>query len=652
MRKTKRRPAQNSDETARRVLIVDDDPAMTDNLEDILEDEGYTSFSAGTCADALALAESNKPQAALLDLKLPDDSGINLLSELQRRHPDCVCALMTAFADVDSAVSALELGAFHYLQKPVRPVELLNILERIFETVQIREEKRLAERRLAESEKRFRTIVESARDAIYLKDHNLRYILVNPVMETLYGMAASSFTGRTDEELFGAEEKEAALAREAEKRVLRGEVVEKNETFWFWGKKRAIHSIRVPMTDASGNVTGLCGFTRDLTATRELEAQLQQAQKMEAIGTLAGGLSHDFNNLLQGIMGYTQMLLLNRDEDDPDFQRLRQIEQLAGHASELTARLLAFSRKGETRLKPVNLNQVVEEVKMLLERTIPKSIDIRLRLSDDLPAVHADPVQLEQVILNIGLNARDAMPDGGSLTMESVSVKEDDDLNQIPGELHDGGYALLLITDTGHGMSPEILEHLYEPFFTTKRPGKGSGLGMAMAYGVVKNHQGHIACESFPGKGTTFRIYLPAIEEAVNTPAETPSFDLRKGNGETLLVIDDEPYIRELAEEMLSINGYRVICRENAEDALVLYRKHRKSVSLVITDMNMPGMSGTQFISEILDVDPNAKILVTSGLALEADPAGRNVLANTCGLIRKPYDFKALLDQIGEILAR
>jgi two-component system, cell cycle sensor histidine kinase and response regulator CckA len=631
------------------VLIVDDDAAMTDNLEDILGDEGYSILSAGTCSQALALAAAQKPQVALLDLKLPDDTGINLLAELKRMYPQCVCALITAYADVESAISALEKGAFHYLQKPVRPMELINLLERIFETIQIREDKRLAEDRLKESEQRFRTIVESAQDAIFLKDCDLRYTLVNPVMETLFGLQAESFIGRSDQQLF--HQKDTVRTARTDQRVLNGEIVEQEEIRRVAGIKKILHSIKVPMRDSTGRITGLCGFTRDLTGTRTLEAQLLRAQKMEAIGTLAGGISHDFNNLLQGILGYTQILILGRKTSDAELVKLREIERAAKRASELTARLLAFSRKVEIHLRPVNLNPVVQQVKKLLERTIPKMIDIQLRLADGLHTINADTGQLEQVILNIGLNARDAMPEGGILKIETSNVHVDECMPAFIQNDRVCDYVLLSISDTGHGMTQEVREHIFEPFFTTKRMGQGTGLGMAMAYGIIQNHHGHIACESQAGVGTQFKIYLPSVKMKGEVIIEEPEAPLHCGQGETLLVVDDELFIRELARDMLSMNGYQVLTAESGEAGLALYQQHRSSIALVILDLIMPGKGGKQCMTDMLKIDPHAKILIASGFAIQ-EPPENTVLSQALGFIQKPYNFKKMLQLIREIILR
>ncbi len=631
------------------IMIVDDDEALRDNLQDILDEEGYKLVSAASCAQAVDFAVRYAPQVALLDLKLPDDSGMNLLTQLKRISPDCICALMTAFADVDSAVKALEMGAFHYLQKPVRPVELINLLQRIFETIQIREEKRFAEERLKESEERFRTIVESAQDAIFLKDNQLRYTLVNPIMERIYGLRAEEFIGRSDEELFGTKVAERTL--ESESRVLGGEIVEQEEIRYVAKNPKTFHSIKVPLTDSVGRITGLCGFTRDLTSTRQLEAQLLQAQKMEAIGTLAGGISHDFNNLLQAILGYSQILLMGRNNSDPDAVKLREIEKAAQRATDLTKQLLAFGRKVEIQPRPVDVNQVIKQVEKLLKRTIPKMINIELRLTEPILTVNADPVQLEQVLLNIGVNARDAMPEGGCLTIATTNVTPDEVFRKVNLQKGTIDCVMLTITDTGHGMTAEVMEHLFEPFFTTKQVGHGTGLGLAMAYGIIKNHGGHISCQSAPGTGTTFQIHLPAIAAAAPQDAEVQEDPIQKGEGETVLVVDDEVFLRDLAKDMLSANGYNILIAASGEEALEIYRKEGTKIAIILLDLIMPGMGGKNCLAEMLKLNPGVKVLIASGFSLD-EPGKDPILIKAKGFIQKPYNFRKMLGRMREVIDR
>ncbi|MBU1194300.1 MAG: response regulator [Proteobacteria bacterium] len=631
----------------KKIMVVDDDEALADNWEDILTDEGYELVTANTCVNALSVAHEHRPQVALLDLKLPDDTGINLLAKLKKTNPDCICALMTAFADVDSAVTALERGAFHYLQKPVRPMELINLLERIFETLQIREEKRVAEERLKESEQRFRTIFESAQDAIFLKDVNLRYTLVNPVMEGLYKMDSAAFMGHTDEELFGG--LDAVKTQKLEKQVLQGQIVE--EELKIKGPPpQTFHTIKVPLMGKTGQINGICGFARDISSIKQLEAQLLQAQKMEAIGTLAGGISHDFNNLLQAIIGYSQMLLLDEDRTSLNYPKMEAIRKAAQRASELTAQLLTFSRKVEIHPRPVNLNHIIHQVEKLLQRTIPKMIEIELDLERSVHTVNVDPVQVEQVLLNIGVNARDAMPDGGRLIFRTVNVKGADVCHKLLSNDGTKEYVLLTIADSGQGMTEKTLEHIFEPFFTTKEAGKGTGLGLAMAYGIIQSHGGQIFCDSQPGIGSSFNIYFPAINLAAVREAEYEEeefFSAAKGRGETILFIDDEESLRELAREFLSDIGYHVTIAENGESGLAIYKEKMDTISVVILDLIMPGMGGRNCLKNILEINPDAKVIICSGYSPN-DPDTDEILKKALCFVKKPYDFKKLLKLIQE----
>lgn len=628
----------------KKILVVDDDEALADNWEDILSDEGYQLLTANTCSDALEIADRHTPHVALLDLKLPDDTGINLLSRLKKEHPECICAMMTAFADVDSAVAALEKGAFHYLQKPVRPIELINLLERIFETLEAREEKKITEDKLKESERRFRTIFESAQDAIYLKDQELRYTLVNPAMERLYKMDSDDFMGKTDEELFGSANTSEALA--SDRRVLQGKIVE--EELLVHGKAtQTFHSIRVPLIEKPGKVNGICGFARDITSVKELEAQLLQAQKMEAVGTLAGGISHDFNNLLQAISSYTQMLIMDEDKESPNFSKLKAIEMAALRASELTAQLLTFSRKVEIHPRPINVNHIVKQVEKLLKRTIPKMIEMELDLEHQLQTVNADAGQMEQVLLNIGVNARDAMPDGGRLTFKTCNITKEKSVHRPHLSPKTDEYVLLSIADSGHGMEEDTLKRIFEPFYTTKASGKGTGLGLAMVYGIIQNHGGYIFCDSTIGEGSQFSIYLPVIQLEVPEDEQIQEEEIPQGKGESILFIDDEHYLRELAEEYLTFSGYDVVAVDSGEEGIALYKKKKDQFSVIILDLIMPGMGGKACLKQILEVDPEAKVIICSGHSPD-DPETDEILTKAMCFIKKPYDFRKLLKKLQE----
>ncbi|MBN2122720.1 MAG: response regulator [Deltaproteobacteria bacterium] len=507
----------------RSVLVVDDDEGFRDTLKDILEERGYDVLCAGSCSEAMKTAREFMPMVALLDIRLPDGSGTALLADLKELNRDCICAMMTAFADLESALKALKWGAFQYLQKPVRPLELLNMLERAFETIQLKEQK------------------------------------------------------------------------------------------------------------------------------KKLQAQLAHSQKMEAIGTLAGGVAHDFNNLLQAIMGYTQILLEEWDASSSESRKLKEIERAAHRASELTQRLLTFSRKIESRMQPVDLNQEVGNAEKLLRRTIPRMIDIEVRLEGPIRIIKADPTQIEQIVMNLAVNARDAMEEGGTLTIETKNVTLDEIFCTERIECVPGEYVLLKVADTGQGMDKETQDRIFDPFFTTKGVGKGTGLGLATVFGIVKGHGGHIFCESEPGRGTTFSIYLPAGEAQAEETDGTEVEEVLPSGTECVLVVDDEEILRDLAMQTLFKYGYRVLLAADGESALELYEQHREEVSLVILDLIMPGMGGKRCMEELLRRDSGLKIVIASGYA--GDEAETGLLnAGAKGFVKKPYNINEVLKVIRQVL--
>lgn len=380
------------------------------------------------------------------------------------------------------------------------------------------------------------------------------------------------------------------------------------------------------------------------TERRRLEAQLRQAQKMEAVGTLAGGIAHDFNNLLQAILGYADLLLLRTNEDDPAFREIQQIFRSARRGADLVRQLLTFSRGIESKPRPMDLNQTVAQVGKLLDRTLPKMISIDLRLDEKLKFIDADPAQMEQILMNLAVNARDAMPDGGTLIIRTENVVLDDAYRRSHVGARHGEHVLLTVTDTGQGMDRQTLEHAFEPFYTTKEVGKGTGLGLSMVYGIVEGHGGHIQCTSEPGRGAVFQIYLPAIESMGTDAEKTAATDMRKGAG-TILLIDDEQPIREFVRAMLSQFGYKVMTAKSAESGISLYEALWESVDLVILDLIMPGMSGKECYRELVRINPDACIILASGHHLD-DAAREAMGAPGVELISKPYDVQTMLTAV------
>ncbi len=400
-----------------------------------------------------------------------------------------------------------------------------------------------------------------------------------------------------------------------------------------------------------------CAFDRDISerkqAERErekLQAQLLQAQKMESIGILAGGVAHDFNNLLQAMGAQIELLLRQKPSDHPDSRRLKSIEKAVERAALLVRQLLLFSRRTEPRKQTVDLNREAQEAARILERTIPRMISIELNLDPSAWPVNADPVQIEQVLLNLGVNAADAMPEGGRLRIETGNALPDSSMGEPIAGAEAGPYVRMTVADTGCGMEPETLAHVFDPFFTTKEIGRGTGLGLASVYGIVKGHGGHIVCSSQRGRGTVFKIYWPALPEGKETISSAALSTVEVPSGcETILVADDDEDIRELTAEALRAHGYHVLAVASGEQALEALARKDRCIDMVVLDLGMPGMGGYRCLEEMLQMDPSVRVLVASGYSGEARE--KDVLAcGAAGFIGKPYPLAAFLAKVREIL--
>jgi len=386
-----------------------------------------------------------------------------------------------------------------------------------------------------------------------------------------------------------------------------------------------------------------------LVEKNKLEEQLYQAQKMEALANLAGGVAHDFNNILQTVMGYTQIALMKGNNNDPNYQDLEQIEIIAKKGSELTKQLLTFGRRIPSGSTPLDLNSKVKEIKDLLHRTIPRMIDIDLCLADDLRIVNIDESQIEQVLMNLSLNARDSMRNGGKLKFKTANVTVEN--VPVPGSLKSGKgeYVLLSVSDTGCGMSTNTMKNAFEPFFTTKGKEKGTGLGLSMVYSIVKNHGGFIECSSRVGEGTTFDIYFPActmLEENLKL-SQTINQERLTGGDESILLVDDDTDILKTAKDMLNAYGYKVTTAKSGEEAIYEYSSGTNN--LVILDVGMPGMGGIKCLQSLLSMDKNAKVLVSTGY-FPKEHLEKALKIGAKGLLAKPYSLLELLKSVRAVL--
>lgn len=384
----------------------------------------------------------------------------------------------------------------------------------------------------------------------------------------------------------------------------------------------------------------------------ELLAQsqrLQHAEKMEALGTLAGGIAHDFNNILQIISGYAQLMIARNTGGEPGSGELAQILGASRRAAALINQLLAFSRKMESRKVPLDINREIANAAGILKQTIPRMIGIRLALEPALRVVLADPIQIEQILLNLAANAVDAMPDGGSLQFKTANVTLDEGMCRELVDVSAGDFVVFSVTDSGQGIPGEIIDKVFNPFFTTKEPGKGTGLGLSSAYGIVKNHDGCIRCRSEAGLGTTFDVYLPASPgQREPDSADENNVGVLPSGDETILVVDDEPGILEQTREFLTMSGYTVLTAESGERALDVFGEN-PGTDLVLLDLNMPGMGGYRCLSELLKQSPALKVLIVSGHSAFGQ-YGENLTRGACGFLGKPYRMAELAARVREVL--
>jgi two-component system, cell cycle sensor histidine kinase and response regulator CckA len=508
-------------------------------------------------------------------------------------------------------------------------------------------ERKQAEAARLSSERKYRALFEESIDGIVFVKRDGEITDANPSFVELLGYTKEEMIGKDIRKLcpdpndrlrFQAEIEKKGFLKDYELRLRKKDGTEVD----------CLLTSSVKFGD-DGSIAGYRGIVRDLTIRKRLQNQLFQAQKMEAIGTLAGGIAHDFNNLLQIILACSDLLIVQKDKEPPDLRHMEAIRKAAKDGGDLVKGLLTFSRQAPSEIRPVNLNRQLKQIHGSLRRMIPRMIEIKLILADDLGSANADPVQIEQVLMNLAVNAHHAMPKGGKLIMETRNCTLDEDYCSTNAEAKPGEYVMLKISDSGEGMEKEVLDHIFEPFFTTKEAGKGTGLGLAIVYGIVKSHDGHITCSSEPGQGTTFSIFLPAVPGESNpdmamTTGEMPAFGT-----EVILLVDDEEPIRKVVAQILKPCGYKVFTAENGNEALKIYREKKDEISLVILDLNMPGMGGTECLEEILKIDPKARVLIASGYSVKEST--RKILeVGSSGFIAKPFDAGDLLRAVRRVL--
>ncbi len=508
----------------------------------------------------------------------------------------------------------------------------------------------LARARLTQTQQRLSAAIEQAGEIIVITDINGLIVYVNPAFERITGYSKREALGQKPS-LVKSGRQDHAVYEQLWHTIMAGEV-------WrgrFVNRKKdgtlyTVNATIAPVRDELGAIIGYVGVERDVTHELYLEEQLRQSQKMEAVGRLAGGVAHDFNNLLTVIDGYSNLLLDRHDDPaDPMRHDIEQIKRAGERASNLTRQLLAFSRKQILKPTIIDLNMVVTDMEKLLRRLLGEDISIHTHLEPTLGRIKADRGQLEQVIMNLAINARDAMPGGGQLTLETANVTLDELYTRQKVEVEAGNYVLLAISDSGIGMSQETVSHIFEPFFTTKEQGKGTGLGLATVHGIIKQSGGHINVYSELGQGTTFKIYLPPFQEVAPGSVAAPSLDALPRGVETILVVEDEARVRELVSRVLRSSGYTVLEATNGPEALRLYTHQNGSIQLLLTDVVMPGMNGRVLADHLKAGQPGLKVIFMSGYTDDAI-IHHGVLDAGAIFIQKPFTTDMLIRRVRETL--
>ncbi|MFZ6016060.1 MAG: hybrid sensor histidine kinase/response regulator [Nitrospirota bacterium] len=493
---------------------------------------------------------------------------------------------------------------------------------------------------LSISEQWHRSIFENATDGVIVMDKNGVIVNVNQKACELHGFDKDKLIGVNIGLLEAGGNKERFEERMF--RILQGEsLIFETEHYRKEGDKVSLE-VSSKAIDIAGKVY-IQSFYRDITEKKRIQEQLMHSQKMESIGALAGGIAHNFNNILTAILGHAELLLEYSELDDASKQRIRNIESSARKAGVMVSKLLSFARRDMHEILPLSLHDIINDTVKLLEGVLDKRIGIKMNLIENIPVIEGDPNQLEQVIMNLMVNARDAMPDGGLITIKTSVTEVERSAFDMRGYILPGRYVVLTISDTGCGIPKETINRIFEPFFTTKEKGKGTGLGLAMVYGIIKDHKGYIAVQSEVGKGSTFDVYLP-VSEKIIYKAIKPRFFSVEGH-ENILVVDDEENVLNFIKDILEVHGYRVIPANNALSAIDTFKNFAGEIQLVITDIVMPLVEGKELIKNLKRIKPDIKIIVVSGYSDEIIP--KDMID---AFLRKPFEGSQLLSAVRRLL--
>lgn len=629
-------------------------------------EERYRTLFEGV-PDAILIADletgciydANPSAARLLGRSCQELIG---LQQAELHPPGILARTQVSFQEHAAAARAGNIsGPFEHLVLRADgsevPVEIMTqpvvvngklMMQGVFRDISARKQ---AELSLRASEQAFRAVVENSPDVIIRYDREGRRIYVNPEFERVNHLTAQQVLGKKPLELATELAPVADVFTEKLMAAMASGVVTKIDLAWNKEGRLVSWFVRVvPEFDEAGQVISALTIWSDLTERKHLEEQLFHAQKMEAIGRLAGGIAHDFNNILNVVIGYGNLMELGLQEGDLSLTYLREIIAAAQRAAHLTQGLLIFSRKQAVDLKPIDINALVNGMRKMLPRIIGEDIETVIQTSDLPLTVQADYGQIEQVLMNFATNARDAMPNGGKLTIKTLAVEMDEAFIHAHGYGSPGHYVCIEVTDTGQGMDEATRDRIFEPFFTTKEVGKGTGLGLSIVFGIVKQHKGYVNCYSEPGRGTSFSVYLPRLAVLSREEMQINLVPIPGGH-ETILLAEDDAALRKFSQDLLEMYGYRVLAAVDGEEAVAKFKEHMGQIHLVLLDMIMPRKNGNEVYEEIHALRPEVKVIFVSGYPDHAIQRQRIVEAKL-ELIQKPFSTRELLEAIRACLDR
>lgn len=609
-----------------KILVVDDEESIRITLSEFLRKDKHDVQVAEDADKAIELLGQEDFEVVVSDIILPRTTGVDLLKAIRKISPYTQVVMMTGKPTVDTASESLRAGAFDYLYKPIRRDSILKTVRNALKIKILEDQNRkhqeelenLVEERtksLLESENRYRRLVHHSPDGIAIQREG-KVIFANHSMKKIlekvsYDLFEKTISDRTASDL------PQDIRPGSGDDVKNGDNLTRFEKMFTGKDEDVIHLDIVTLPMTLEGKPALQVTARDITNQKFLEESLRQSQKMEAIGTLAGGIAHDFNNILFSIIGYTELSLDETKEGSLLHDNLLEVLEAGKRAKNLVQQILTFSRQTKHKLRPVQMDRIVKETLALLRASLPTSVKIHKNIKSEA-MVLSDPTQIHQVFMNLCINAAHSMQkQGGILTIELTSTEIETDLTGKYPDLKPGPYINLNVSDTGHGMTPEILNCIFDPFFTTKTRGESTGLGLSVVHGIVKNCGGAIYAYSIPGKGSIFKVFIPAIERRIY-PEERENKSLPKGT-ERILFVDDEPVLGKMGKQLLESLGYKVEIRTNSIEALELFRKQPDRFDLVVTDMTMPDITGENLAVELMNIRPDIPVILCTGFSKNID---------------------------------